>query len=208
MIKFPVNTNNSMSKKTMSYKIQVKNLENNFIWEKELTSVEFNSVQPLVRGCGVVSVLSATLKPVRSNNLKNFAKDFFLPTLINHAIKVEHTVGKIFLILAALALDTLTFPIRLLTCAPRILSNSRREQNALKTYLVAQMADEKLFRSDTVLVRLEWEETDSRQASRWRTADDDQSSGQRKKQHWLEQKVNFVEVPTYSLHDEILSGFI
>ena len=50
---------------------------------------------------------------IRVNDFKkmqeNFAKDFFLPTTLNHAVKVQNIVLKVFAILASLVLDTVTF---------------------------------------------------------------------------------------------------
>ena len=114
--------------------IKVSNLDNNTEWEKELTDEEFPQVQGYVQGKSTIAIIPATFKPVRTNNLKNFSKDFFLPTTLNHAIKVQHTVGKIFAILASLVLDVLTFPIRLLTVIPRVISNAKPEENQLHKY--------------------------------------------------------------------------
>lgn len=190
----------------MPYNIKISNLDNNTLWEKQLTAEEFPKVKSHIRGLKAVSILPASLMPVRTNNFHNFSKDFFLPTFVNHAIKVQHTVGKIFAVLGALILDTLTFPIRLLTCLPRTISNARKEQNPLKKYLINERIAPKLLKSDHVKVRLEWETTSQFPTSSWTTRDGVQHSKHSQDKHWSEQNINFIEVPTYSGYDYLASG--
>jgi hypothetical protein len=108
--------------------------------------------------------------------------------------------------LGALILDTLTFPIRLLTCIPRVISNAGQEQNPLKKYLLAEGVDPKLLESNHVKVRLEWEKTSQFPTSYWTTKDGVQHSKHSQEKHWSEQNVNFIEVPTYSGYDKFSSG--
>lgn len=189
----------------MTYSIEISNLKNNTLWKKQLTAEEFPSIKSHIRGFVAIAIFPATLKPVRTNNFHNFATDLFLPTLINHAIDVQHTVGKIFAILGALILDILTFPIRLLTCIPRVISNAHQEQNPLKKYLVNEKVDPKLLESDHVRVRLEWEKTSQFPTSYW-IKDGVQHSKHSQEKHWIEQNVNFIEVPTYSDYNHLASG--
>lgn len=51
---------------------------------------------------------------VRTDKLKNLGKDLFLPTVVNIALKIENSVGKIFACLFAVAIDAITLPIRFL----------------------------------------------------------------------------------------------
>lgn len=80
----------------------------------------------------VVDLLPALLIPVRTNTLKNFSADFFLPTTIHRATRVKGIVGQIFAILGGLFLDTLTFPIRLFTALPRHLYINSRPMHAFR----------------------------------------------------------------------------
>jgi len=80
----------------------------------------------------VVDLLPALLIPVRTNTLKNFSADFFLPTTIHRATRVKGIVGQIFAILGGLLLDTLTFPIRLFTALPRHLYIHSRPMHAVR----------------------------------------------------------------------------
>jgi hypothetical protein len=119
---------------------------------------------------------------------------------------VQHVVGKVFAILGSLILDTLAFPIRLLTCIPRIISNARQEENALKKYLSREGVDAKLLESDHVKVRLEWEKTSQYPTSHWTTNDGVKHSKHSQEQHWSEESVNFIELPTYPGYDIWESG--
>lgn len=190
----------------MPFNIKVTNLDNNTVWEKQLTSDEYQQVKGYVKGKDTVGIIPATFTPVRTNNLKNFSKDFFLPTTLNHAIKVQHAVGKVFAILAALVLDVLTFPIRLLTVIPRIISNANQKENQLHKYLITEGVDKKLLESDHVRVRLEWEKTSQDPTQYWTTKDGVQHSKHRQENHWREEQVNFIEVPTYEGSDYSASG--
>lgn len=105
-------------------------------------------------------------------------------------------MGKIFAILGALILDAITFPVRLLTCIPRVISNARQEQNPLKTYLVNEGVDPKLLESDHVRVRLEWETTSQFPTSFWTTSDGVKHCKHSQVKHFSEQNVNFIELPT------------
>lgn len=176
--------------------IKVSNAENNTTWEKQLEHKECQQVDDYLNGKRAVSIIPATFIPVRTNNFENFSKDFFLPTFINHAIKVEHVAGKVFAIFASLILDVLTFPLRLLTCIPRILSNTAREKNFLYNYLIEEGVDEKLLESNHVRVHLTWEQT-----SPLATSSDGQGVLLRRTQHERERTVNFIDLPTYPNSD-------
>jgi len=101
----------------------------------------------------VIALLPALLIPVRTNTLKSFTVDFFLPTTYNHAIRVNGKVRKIFAILGALLLDTLTLSIRFLTCLPRYLYNSSRI-NPL--YKGLQIGFANAFKTDYVVITETW----------------------------------------------------
>lgn len=79
----------------------------------------------------VVDLFPALLIPVRTNTLKNFSADFFLPTTIHRATRVKGVVSQIFAILGGLLLDSLTFPIRLFTALPRHLYINSRPMHAV-----------------------------------------------------------------------------
>lgn len=99
-----------------------------------------------------ISMLPATLFPVRTNNPSNFSKDFFLPTTLNHAINTQNTFKKVIALIGAIFLDLLTLPIRLITSAPRALFNAHY-QNPLKAFLIEKNADKVFIDTDTVNVQ-------------------------------------------------------
>lgn len=118
----------------------------------ELERDEFNKI---VGYCNnrreAVTLFSATLYPVRTNNFSNFAKDFFLPTVVNQTIKVKDMAAKVFAIIGALFLDLATFPIRLVTFIPRIIMNAVKEEHTLLRYL-RQHGKNEVLDSDSVNV--------------------------------------------------------
>lgn len=177
----------------MNNYIKVFNSNNNTRWENNLSDEDFKQVEGYCKSRNSVPIIPAIFKPVRTNNLKNFAKDFFLPTTINRAIKVQNTVGRIFAILFSLVLDTITFPIRLLTCIPRVISNSKQGEHPLFKYLKDQKVDKKLLESDHVLVELAWETTDEHnftQIGNTKTYNPVRRS--------VTENVNFIETPIHS----------
>jgi hypothetical protein len=79
-----------------------------------------------------ISLFTATLITIRTNTLCNFANDFFLPTVVNHAIKIDNQITKYFAIVIALTLDIITFPIRCVTLIPRITVNAHQQASPLR----------------------------------------------------------------------------
>ncbi|NGX34128.1 MAG: hypothetical protein K1060chlam1_00477 [Candidatus Anoxychlamydiales bacterium] len=140
----------------MSGKITVTNKENDFSWEKDLKSLEecqqiysFLKKRP-------PNFLKAYFIPLRTHNMLDFSKDFFLPRTVNHAIrkagKIDYLAGKIFLILASIVSDLLTFPFRLITFIPRIISNNSKVLPFYK-YLTEKKADQKLLEAKQLEVQ-------------------------------------------------------
>lgn len=141
-----------------SYSMLVTNEKNHFTWEKQFESKEeFEQIEGNSEGRDFICLLCGTLKPVRTNNCRNFVQDFFLPTLFNHAVKVQRVVAKIFAILGALVLDLLTFSIRLLTSIPRVIANRMKGEHPFKKFLKSQNVDKKLLDSDYVNVKWKFE---------------------------------------------------
>lgn len=78
------------------------------------------------RSWGVI--LSAAI-PVRTS-LKDFHKDFFLPTVVNRALKING-LSKVIYVLLALVFDVVTFPMRVVTVIPRAIYNTERQPHPL-----------------------------------------------------------------------------
>lgn len=114
---------------------------------KELSSNEYREVLHSIEQDGLRSSyglsfeygrrtiysLNALLYPVRTNNLKNFSKDFFLPNVCNIARRASLIVLMVFALF-----DIITFPIRVLTFLPRIIYNARHEKTSLEKYLIQE----------------------------------------------------------------------
>ncbi|MCB1112854.1 MAG: hypothetical protein H7A37_06985 [Chlamydiales bacterium] len=101
----------------------------------------------------------ATLIPVRTNNWKNFSRDFFLPTVVNHAINVDHIAARIFAVLGALALDLLTLPIRLITAPFRAAFVNKKEDHEAYQFLIKKGVNENRLTTDDVAFTLEWSDS-------------------------------------------------
>lgn len=181
--------------------IKVSNLVNGTNWEKRLSDEEAGQVKEILKGKESVNPFKACIIPVRSHNLNDFAKDFFLPTTLNYAIKVQHTVGKVFAILGALFLDFFTFPIRLITCIPRFISNRNQKPIAFHQYLIDQRVDPKLLEDNWVRVRLSWSKTTpGHSAEDGRIIYDPSRNGSIKK------NINFIEFPYNRVNDSSYSS--
>lgn len=137
----------------MANSIKVINEKNNTIWERQLTAEEFAYAKSTCKGKNSVGMTIALLIPVRTNNGSNFARDFFLPISINHVIKIERIALKIFAFIAALFLDLITLPIRLLTSIPRIIANAKKT-TPLQKYLEAQGIEKEILKADYLKVEL------------------------------------------------------
>ncbi len=59
--------------------------------------------------------LFMALTPLRTDNVKDFCKDFFLPGFVNLAHLVDGIALRIFVTCLLLPLDAITFPVRLVT---------------------------------------------------------------------------------------------
>jgi hypothetical protein len=65
--------------------------------------------EPSVQGWGI---LKSSFVPVRVDNCADFARDLFLPTFVNHVLKINNVRLKIIAALFAIPWDLMTFPIR------------------------------------------------------------------------------------------------
>lgn len=126
----------------------------NIFRRRNVSEEEFNTVYSYIANRSVTN-FSAILYPVRTNNLKNFALDLFLPATIQVASRVDNMKLKIFAVIASLLLDTLTLPIRLVTAVPRVIYNSSQPDSPITSYLKEHGAPQQVFYSGRVRVGLE-----------------------------------------------------
>lgn len=83
----------------------------------------------------------ASLIPLRLDNWKDFAKDLFLPTFINFALKVNNIALKIFASPFAIAFDVLTLIPRLLLTPLRFHYNGKNKQEHPLVALIKDKPD-------------------------------------------------------------------
>lgn len=91
-----------------------------------------------VQGC---SLLRATLIPLRTDNWKDFAKDFFLPTFVNHALKVDRLASRIFVSFFAIILDVFTFIPRLIASPFAVIYNYKNKSDHPLINLIKDNSD-------------------------------------------------------------------
>lgn len=164
-------------------------------WTKNLDSKEeFDAVEALCKSRCNIYVIPAMLVPARTNNIKNFSMDLFLPTFFSQALKVKNTVAKCFAILSSLIFDIATLPIRLLTAAPWVLINkktARIENHPLHQYLSENHAPEKILAVEHLRVNLVWEET----------IKEDSLSAEKRIEHSKSFNINFIRSPIHEDFD-------
>lgn len=191
----------------MNNHITVTNLTNQTTWSGTISEVILKEAKEKRSHNGrLVMVIPAVLYPVRTNNLKNFAKDFFLPTVINQALRVNHAVGKYFALFFATLLDLATFPVRLVTAAPRWVNNPAKQQSPFYQFLKKQQVDPKLLEGESVKVRLIWEQTSIFNCTQWTDSTGEKHIRYNKETHWEEQYVHFCDLPYASRLDGFKSG--
>jgi len=106
-------------------------------WERNFTEAQVDHVKDLLANdeSAWVDWHIGSLVPLRTNSWKSFATDFFLPTAMNHVMKIDNLAKRILAITGAMMWDLITFPIRLLTCVPRLLSNAYRKDSEIKKFI-------------------------------------------------------------------------
>lgn len=171
------------------FQVRVENIDDSTVYQEiEGTDVKvFLKIQEALissqQNNWPVSVFKATLMTVRSNNLRNFAKDFFFPTVFNQAVNIQNTTKRIFAILFSLALDVLTFPIRLVTYIPRIKKNAQLKEKdlSIKTELISAGINTEFFKNkESIQVKIEAVRKDDS-----------------KLLHGMQIRVNFIPMPFY-----------
>jgi hypothetical protein len=93
----------------------------------------------------------------RTDNLSSFCEDFFFPSLVHDALKIDNFAIRMIRCIVSIIVDLVTMPIRLITLIPRYFTNLRntREGHPLHQYLVAMGADPRLLNRDRVYVQTE-----------------------------------------------------
>lgn len=98
--------------------------------------------------------MRAALVPVRTD--RNLPKDLFLPTVVNHAMKIDNVAARIFAVIGALVFDIITLPVRIMTAPFRAALSKKKENGELYKYLIDKGVDKKILNADEVQLKLDW----------------------------------------------------
>lgn len=175
-----------------TFNITITNPYTKYTIETPITPARY---QKLMVSAKVVALLPALLIPVRTHTPEKFATDFFLPTTYNHALRVDSKARKIFAVLGALLLDILTLPIRLLTCLPRYLYNSR-QTNPLYKSLAGKLMD--AFKTDYVVITKTWETCNEENSASYQGVRGSIHNISEKTRHTKSFNFHFLQVPEYA----------
>lgn len=74
--------------------------------------------------------LRAAFVVMRTDNLKDCAKDLFFPNLVNGALKIENGVARVFAAIAMVFIDLITMPFRLVIAPFRAIYNKCKTPEA------------------------------------------------------------------------------
>lgn len=146
---------------TFSLKVKNNHQDANYILEKDFNGLnDIKTIKSLVKNN--FWHISAQFIPVRTNNLKNFAQDFFIPGLLQLASQIHSAsfVDKLFLGFFGGVLDVGTFPFRVLTIIPRAIYNMLypKEKDLFYQYLLSQGVSKQTLKQDSVYIELNWVE--------------------------------------------------
>lgn len=149
----------------MSYSIKVSaNAEFQQVEPPPFFVRNFDSAEEFQRATNLcdnkrrIGWLESLVIPVRTDNLSNFCKDFFLPGLFNQALKTHDVATKIFLCIFMPIYDIISLPIRLITAIPRYLYNAAhpKESHPFYQYLIDNEVPAATLSADYVYLELSW----------------------------------------------------
>jgi hypothetical protein len=97
--------------------LSVKDTLGRELWKKKIISDQeigpwMKANSHSVQGWGI---LKSTFVPVRVDNVADFGRDLFLPTFVNHVLKIKNVFLKVLAAIIAIPWDLLTLPVRCLT---------------------------------------------------------------------------------------------
>lgn len=112
-------------------KVEVKNSKGSILYNEtcSLTEDIDNFINQYGKSKPGWSLIRGALLPLRTKNVRDFSKDFFLPTFVNFALKVNNIALKVLASIFAIAFDVITFPIRLLVTPVRAIYNYRKSDD-------------------------------------------------------------------------------
>ena len=134
---------------------------NNQTMEFHFTDTELDHVKGLIKGRSTVPIILSSFQVVRTYNASVFAQDLLLPTVIQHAWKVNNIALKIIAVAFAFALDLATLPIRLLRCIPRAIANSKQDEHPLLTLIKEKAPEKSFYAKNHVVAKMIWREQET-----------------------------------------------
>lgn len=94
----------------------VKDMQNKELYRQDLAwDNDIHDFCAKYKSVPTVSLLAASFWVVRLDNLEDFATDLFLPTFINHALRIKNVAARIVMSVLAIIWDLLTLIPRILT---------------------------------------------------------------------------------------------
>lgn len=145
----------------MSYTIRIKaNPEDQqCLFSKSFNSREdFQAVLNHCKNRKTIGFFEASVITVRTNNLNNFCKDFFLPSFFNYTLKIKDIGERVLITTIGSCLDICGFPIRVLTIAPRVIYNlqNSKQDHPLYKYLVSNGVPLRALEVDHIYLEQEY----------------------------------------------------
>lgn len=111
--------------------VTIKDANHTVLYSKKFdTRGEYKGFKNQAKSVKGYSLVDSVITPLRSDTLKNFAKDLFAPTYFHFTSKIHNTALKVFTSLFALALDVASLPIRIITAPFRVAEMRKNPQQA------------------------------------------------------------------------------
>jgi hypothetical protein len=110
--------------------IQLRDARSNILYQCRCTADEQvkEFIGKYAKSRDGYSLLQSAIFPLRTDNLKNYAEDLFLPTFIHYSSKVNNFVLKFLSSIFAVAFDIVTIPIRIITTPIQLYYNNIHEE--------------------------------------------------------------------------------
>lgn len=128
-------------------RVQIRDTKDNLLYQRKFSSDD--AVRHFILQYGTSkegwSLMRGIFTPIRTENCKDFAKDFFLPTFINFATKINNLGVKIIVSFFAICLDLVALPIRFFATPFRMSHNSQNQE--LDHPLIALIQENSLSKS-------------------------------------------------------------
>lgn len=140
------------------------------IYTRELNSTKeaANFINKYGKSVPHDSLLKAIFIPLRTDCWKNFAKDLFLPTFINRAIKVDGIGQRVILSVIAIFIDVCTFIPRLISSPFRAVYNQKTKVEHPLISLIKDDDDpsDPVLKLDALEIKIEIKKTDVQRDSK------------------------------------------